>query len=119
MLVRALLDCPRFTAGDATELRELLHPDKADLALRYSLAHAVVPAGKRSLPHVLDYSEVYYVLSGTARMHVDDEVRAIGPGDTVYIPPHATQYVENTGSTEFAFLCIVDPAWQPDIERVV
>ena len=46
MLVRRLQDCELFLAGDHTQLRELLHPDKQPLELRYSLAHAVVPDRK-------------------------------------------------------------------------
>ncbi|MHC5060708.1 MAG: hypothetical protein ACYTFK_06460 [Planctomycetota bacterium] len=42
MFIKNLEDCPEFTAGDNSILRELLHPDKADLAIRYSLAHATV-----------------------------------------------------------------------------
>ncbi len=42
MFIRELNDCPEFTAGDNCTLREILHPDKTDLELRYSLAHAVV-----------------------------------------------------------------------------
>lgn len=46
MFVKKLLDCPEFIAGDNTLLREILHPDKADLDLRYSFAHAIVKPGK-------------------------------------------------------------------------
>ena len=31
MFIRHLKDCEEFTAGDRSLLRELLHPDKADL----------------------------------------------------------------------------------------
>ena len=43
-----LNDCEPFYAGDNTLLREILHPDKANLQLRYSLAHAVVAPGLSS-----------------------------------------------------------------------
>jgi len=48
MFIRALQNCTEFIAGDNTILRELLHPAKADLELRYSLAHAIVNPGKAS-----------------------------------------------------------------------
>ncbi|QYO62851.1 cupin domain-containing protein [Leptolyngbya sp. 7M] len=118
MLIRKLLECPEFVAGDATLLRELLHPDKQPLALRYSLAHAIVPPGASSKPHSLKTSEVYYVLSGTAEMHINDDVQTIVPGDAVYIPPDAKQFVRNLSAEPFVFLCIVDPAWQPEDETV-
>ena len=40
MFVRELKDVEEFVAGDNCALREILHPDKADVKLRYSLAHA-------------------------------------------------------------------------------
>ncbi|MEM6520907.1 MAG: cupin domain-containing protein, partial [Cyanobacteria bacterium P01_C01_bin.70] len=84
MLVRNLADCEMFIAGDDTQLRELLHPDKQPLDLRYSLAHAVVPVGQTSVDHSLKTSEVYYILSGQGDMHIGNEVQAVGPGDAVY-----------------------------------
>lgn len=118
MLVRNLSECEPFIAGDHTQLRELLHPDKQPVALGYSLAHAVVPVGETSLDHALTTSEVYYILSGQGEMHIGDEVRAVGPGDAIYIPPQARQFIHNTGQEPLVFLCIVDPAWQPEQETV-
>lgn len=118
MLIRKLNDCAEFVAGDETLLRELLHPDKQPIALRYSLAHAVVLPDKVSKPHSLSTSEVYYVLSGVGEMHIDAEIQLIEPGDAVYIPPNARQFVRNVGTEPLVFLCIVDPAWQPENEQV-
>lgn len=118
MLIRKLLDCAEFVAGDATLLRELLHPDKQPLALRYSLAHATVQVGQTSTPHALLTSEVYYILSGMGNMHIGDEVQPVEAGDAIYIPPHAHQYICNQGTTPLVFLCIVDPAWHQKDETV-
>lgn len=118
MLIRKLKDCLEFTAGDATQLRELLHPDKQPIDLRYSLAHAIVQPGQTSKPHALRTSEVYYVLSGRGEMHIDDQQAMIEPGDAVYIPPLARQYVRCTSSEPLIFLCIVDPAWRAEDESV-
>ncbi len=118
MLIRKQLDCPEFIAGDGTQLRELLHPDKQAIDLRYSLAHAVVPVGQVSTPHALATSEVYYILSGQGEMHIDDETRSVEPGDAVYIPPRARQHICNTGDRPLVFICLVDPAWRPEDETV-
>ncbi len=64
MFIKDLSACEPFLAGDATHLRELLHPDKADLKINYSLAHAVVETGPDKLSHRLRTSEVYYILAG-------------------------------------------------------
>ncbi len=118
MLVRNLQDCAEFLAGDRTRLRELLHPDKQPLDLRYSLAHAIVDVGQTSTPHSLKTSEVYYILSGEGEMHIDEEMEKVGPGDAVYIPPDAQQYIHNCGDEPLIFLCIVDPAWRVEDETV-
>ena len=119
MFVKNLKDCEEFIAGDNTILRELLHPDKADLKLRYSLAHAIVKPGDTSQPHRLKTSEVYYILEGEAIMFIDEEKQNVGPGDAIYIPPMATQYIQNTGKNNLVFICIVDPAWRVEDEEIL
>ncbi|MGF1522382.1 MAG: cupin domain-containing protein [Leptolyngbyaceae cyanobacterium] len=118
MLVRNLSACEMFIAGDNTQLRELLHPDKQAIELRYSLAHAVVPVGETSIDHSLTTSEVYYILSGQGEMYIDGETQSVRPGDAIYIPPNARQFIRNTGQEPIVFICIVDPAWQAQNETV-
>ncbi len=118
MLIQKLNDCDEFVAGDNTLLRELLHPDKQAIALRYSLAHATLRVGKTSQPHSLTTSEVYYILSGKGEMHIDSEVQIVVPGDAVYIPPNAKQFIYNCGDEALVFICIVDPAWRKEDETV-
>ena len=118
MLVQKLNACVEFIAGDGTQLRELLHPDKQPLELRYSLAHAIVPEGQTSTPHSLKTSEVYYILTGIGEMHIDDETQPVEPGDAVYIPPNANQFIHNSGKEPLVFLAIVDPAWRKEDETI-
>lgn len=118
MLIRHLNDCEEFVAGDGTLLRELLHPDKQRLTLRYSLAHAIVPIGQTSTPHSLTTSEVYYILSGQGEMHIDNDSQIVNPGDAIYIPPNAKQFIRNSGDSPLIFVCIVDPAWRKEDETV-
>jgi len=119
MFIRELNDCKEFVAGDNCLLREILHPDKADLALRYSLAHAVVKPGDTTWQHRLKTSEVYFIVSGNGVMHIDGESSPVRPGSTVYIPPRAEQSITNSGKTDLVFICIVDPAWRTEDEEVV
>ena len=119
MFIKNLSDCPQFLAGDGSILRELLHPGKADINLRYSLAYAVVKPGQTSHPHRLKTSEVYYILEGRGIMSIDDETAEIHPHQAIYIPPMARQHVYNPGSTDLVFLCIVDPAWRKEDEEVL
>jgi mannose-6-phosphate isomerase-like protein (cupin superfamily) len=118
MFIKDFKECREFVAGDATVLREFLHPDKMDIALRYSLAHATLKPGKVSTPHALKTSEVYYILKGEAIMRINDESAKVFPGQVIYIPPNSRQSIRNCGKTDLKFLCIVDPAWQPEDEVV-
>ena len=119
MFIKDLQNCKEFIAGDNTVLRELLHPNKEDLKLRYSLAHAIVKPGQTSQPHKLKTSEVYYILEGEGIMHIDEETAEVRSGQAIYIPPKAKQYIKNTGNIDLRFLCIVDPAWRAEDEEVL
>ena len=114
-----LADRPKFLAGDHTVLRELLHPAKQRLALGYSVAHGTLAPGARSKWHRLTSAEVYYIIAGRGQLTVDDSVVAVEPGSTVYVPPGGKQSLENGGPTPIEFLCLVDPAWRPEDEKVL
>jgi mannose-6-phosphate isomerase-like protein (cupin superfamily) len=118
VITKALDQCEEFVAGDSTNLREVLHPANDRVGLCYSLAHAYVRPGESSLPHRLTGSEVYYILEGTGVIHVNGETSDVHAGCAIYVPPHATQHIQNTGATDLKFLCIVDPAWRAEDEEV-
>jgi len=118
MLLKNLKDCEEFTAGDGSILRELLHPEKADVQIHYSLAYAKVMPSEATKPHKLKASEVYYVTEGQGLMHVDEESFKVAPDCIVYIPPRSRQYIENTGNSDLKFLCIVEPAWRKQDEQI-
>ena len=52
-------------------------------------------------------------------MQVDNESFRIEKNDSVYIPPMSEQSIENTGTTELRFLCVVDPAWKAEDEIIL
>ena len=118
MLVRHLRDCREFIAGDGSVLRELLHPEKTDLQIRYSLAYAEVAAGQTTKPHKLRTCEVYYIIEGQGLMHIDQESCEVSGECAIYIPPRSTQYIENIGDSDLKFLSIVEPAWRKEDEEV-
>jgi len=119
VVIKSLDNCREFIAADNSLLRELLHPDKGDFKIHYSLAQATVNPGQTTKPHKLKVSEVYYILEGSAIMHVNDEAQGVAPGCAVYIPPESIQYIENKGSSDLKFLCLVDPAWRPEDEQII
>lgn len=119
MLIKDLANCQEIVAGDETLLRELLNPHKEPLELRYSLAHAVVKPMEITKRHRLRSSEVYYILEGEGEMYIDGKREKVKPGQAIYIPPGSIQQIRNIGLSHLQFLCIVDPAWRPEIEEII
>lgn len=119
MLIRDIATCPHERVIDRSILCELLHPDKVPDAagLGCSIAHAIVPAGESTLPHLLKKStELYYILQGSGVMHIGMESEPVHEGQIVLIPPGARQSINNTGSCDLVFLCVVASKWQADDE---
>ena len=119
MFIRDLKGCEEFMSADEAILKELLHPDKADLKIGYSLAHVVVRPGKATLPHRLKTSEVYYIIEGKGVIFIEGESSGVGPGMAIYIPPGAKQNIQNLGDRDLIFLCMVDPAWKEEDEEIL
>ena len=119
MLKRTLSECEEFLAGDHTVLRELLHPGKQAVRLGYSVAHGRLEGGRRSKWHVLQSSEVYYFIAGEGRFTIDGETCRVEAGSLIYVPPGGKQSLENTGTADVEFLCLVDPAWRVEDEQVL
>jgi mannose-6-phosphate isomerase-like protein (cupin superfamily) len=51
-------------------------------------------------------------------MHIDSELQIVEPGDAVYIPPLARQFIRNCGEEPLIFISIVDPAWRKEDETI-
>ena len=111
-------NAPSFKAGDATLLQEILHPQNHSCAIGYSIAKAELAVGTSSLPHQLVGSETYYILSGEGIIYIDDQNFELTTGSIAWVPPHAQQWVKNTGDTSLVFICIVEPFWQESEENI-
>lgn len=118
MFFKTLAEAPKFVAGDATRLREILHPKQDPVETGYSLAHAYLPAGAASLPHRLVGSETYYILQGTGVLYIEEQPIPLAPNTVAWVPPNALQHVDNTGESDLVFLCIVEPYWRPEEETI-
>ncbi|MFA6226018.1 MAG: cupin domain-containing protein [Methanoregula sp.] len=122
MIIRDVADFPHEPVIDRSLLCELLHPDKvagAD-ALECSIAHAIIPPGESTLPHILENAtEIYYILEGSGEMHIGKEAAPVSPGRIILIPPRARQWIRNTGRENLVFLCIVSPKWKAEDEKLI
>lgn len=112
MDVQNIAEVPAFTTADSSEIRELL-AHRNSCIQNQSLAEARLPVRGQTLPHFHpECEEIYYLLEGTARMQVEDDVREVGPGDAIAIPPGARHQITNTGDEELKFLCCCAPAYE-------
>lgn len=112
MFLKKLDECHEFTATDGCRIRELLHPRNDPVDPGFSIAYARVKSGERTIKHKLKQPEVYYILSGHGCMTINDDFQMVEPGNVIFIPANAAQWVENKGNTDLRFLAIVCPPWQ-------
>lgn len=109
--VRKLGDSEPFTTLDGSTIRELMHPSVCAVRAQ-SLAEARLPAGAATTLHLhRQTEELYHILAGRGRMHLDGKQFDVAVGDTVLIPPGTPHCIHNPGSVELRFLCCCAPAY--------
>lgn len=116
MFYKKASEAKEFEAGDKTLLKEIAHPEGDQLPIGYSLAEARLKEGQASLPHRLNSSELYYILEGLGRLHINDNSVELEKGDSCLVPAKAEQFIENRGEGDLVFLCIVEPYWREEDE---
>jgi len=117
MFVKSLAACAPLVANDGCRIFELLHPAKDAVDLPYSLAVAEVEVGESSYRHRLRQTEIYFILNGRGRMHVDAETRELAVGDACVIPAEAEQWIENIGDERLRFIAVVSPPWRAEDDQ--
>jgi quercetin dioxygenase-like cupin family protein len=104
------LPAEEVKAGTGTKRQVLIGPDEgANFAMRRFIME---PGGGMPM-HTNKVEHEQYVLRGSARVQIGDEVHQVKAGDVVYIPggvPHNYQAAE--GDEPFEFICVVPN--QPD-----
>ena len=119
MSVRKKPDITEINANEGTRISQYFHPHNTLNGINYSIARFTLESGKKSMLHKLKSSEIYYILEGKARLHIDDEIFDLEKDESAYVPPTAKQLIENTGKGDLRFLCIVEPAWRQEYEVIL
>jgi mannose-6-phosphate isomerase-like protein (cupin superfamily) len=105
--VASLDAAPAFRTADGSTIRELWHTDAQ------SLAEASLEVGQATARHYHAASEeIYFVLEGRGRIELDGDLREVGPGDAVLIPPGAWHQI--TAEEPLRFLCCCAPPYAHD-----
>jgi mannose-6-phosphate isomerase-like protein (cupin superfamily) len=105
-------DAVPFTTVDGSTIRELLAHRNSSIR-KQSLAEARLSAGSATIPHHHAVTEeIYYILSGTAEMTIEQESCSVEAGDAIAIPPGQRHTIRNTGTEELVFLCTCAPGYE-------
>ena len=103
-----------FITKDGSEIRELL-AYRNSVIRNQSLAEARVPVGGSTQEHYHPRAEeIYFITSGRGRIRIEGEVREVGVGDAVAIPPGKRHKLWNTGGAPLTLLCCCAPAYEHD-----
>jgi len=74
------------------------------------LATGKLEPGKEIESHIDPMEEIYFVLSGTGLMRVDDEEKQVTPGDAIWIPVGSSHSLLNNG-TEPCVILVIASLW--------
>lgn len=114
MEIRARDEAIPFVTTDGSTIRSLLDRSNAPVA-NHSLAEAELMPGQETERHHHRVSEeIYYLIQGAGRMELDGEVRDVGPGDAILIPPGSWHQIRATGDGPLRLLCSCSPPWSAD-----
>lgn len=97
----------RVNAGSGTRRQILIGPEEGP---HFALRRFIMEPGGGMPRHTNTVEHEQYVLSGRARVGIDDEVFEVGEDDVVYIPAGAPHWYEAIGDEPFVFLCAVPNA---------
>ena len=103
------------TAGTATTRQVLIGPDEGP---NFAMRRFIMEPGGGMPMHTNKVEHEQYVLRGSARVQIGDDVHHVKAGDVVFIPggvPH--NYQADEGDEPFEFLCVVPNA--PDEIQLV
>jgi len=78
------------------------------------LAVATLEPGRKIDEHVDPMEEIYFILSGSGEIQVDDEKRQVATGDATWIPTGSRHSLFNTGKENCIILVTASSAWIKD-----
>lgn len=116
MSLRRDSEIDSIQGNEGTKIKQYFHPHNTLNGINYSVAQFTLESGKKSKLHKISSSEIYYILEGSGNITINEDTHQIKKDDSAYVPPNSKQFIENSGTVDLKFLCIVEPAWQADDE---
>lgn len=105
-----------FLAPSGEIIYEMIgNPKGIGGTIKHSFVHVTLPKGKSSHAHYHKVSEeTYYILSGNARMVIDNHEFFLAPNQACLIMPNEEHQIFNEGESSLEFLTISAPAFNPE-----
>ncbi len=116
MSLRKNSEIESIHGDEGTKIKQYFHPHNTLNGINYSIAQFTLEPKKKSKLHKMSSSEIYYILEGSGKLKINEDTYHLEKDDSAYVPPKSEQFIENTGSINLRFLCIVEPAWKADDE---
>jgi len=106
MSVKHAQDVPyqEVNAGKGVTKQVLIGPDEGP---NFAMRRFTIAPGGFMPKHTNEVEHEQYVLSGRARIAIEDEEFEVGPGDVVFIPARASHWYRTLGDEPFVFICVV------------
>jgi mannose-6-phosphate isomerase-like protein (cupin superfamily) len=78
-----------------------------------TLAIVYINPGEEIKLHSHPEEELYYIISGTGTVTLDDEEHPVGPGTAVYIAGNRVHGQRPTGNEPLYMVAVITPPFQP------
>ena len=108
-----------INGSENVKIKQYFDPKNTSNGINYSLAQFSLDIGEKTKLHKIKSSEIYYILEGSGRLKINSEKFELKKNDSAYVPPNSEQFLENIGSEKLRFLCIVEPAWKPEDDKLL
>ncbi|MDC1023911.1 cupin domain-containing protein [Nitrosopumilus sp.] len=105
--------------GEGVKIKEYFNPDNTSNQINYSIVQCSLGVGKKTKLHKIKSSEIYYILEGKGNLKINEDVFYLEKNDSAHVPPNSKQFIENIGSENLSFLCIVEPAWKAEDDEIL
>jgi quercetin dioxygenase-like cupin family protein len=92
------------TAGTGTIRQVLIGPDEGP---NFAMRRFIIQPGGGMPRHTNTVEHEQYVLRGSARVGIGDDVITVSADDVVYIPAGTPHWYSVEGDEPFEFLCVV------------
>ena len=113
MIIRKFSEIDFFEGFEGSKIKQYFGKEDC---FEYSLAYLELLPNKKTRNHKLESNETYFIISGTARIHINGIAEILQINDSVMIPKNTPQFIENIGDENLRFLCIVEPPWSKNRE---